>query len=116
MIVIRQSLLLVLCITGTFLAASAEAATPCKVLFIIADDCSANFGNTYGGKWIKTPNIDKLAAEGLVFDNVYTPTAKCAPSRAAILTGRYPWPSLKRSHNRAWSAAVPEKHGGRAWR
>ena len=91
MIVIRQSILLVLYITGTFLAASAEAATPCKVLFIIADDCSANFGNTYGGKWIKTPNIDKLAAEGLVFDNVYTPTAKCAPSRAAILTGRYPW-------------------------
>lgn len=70
-------------------AADAPAKTP-NVLFIIADDASPTFG-CYGTKWVSTPNIDRLAAEGLVFENVYTPTAKCAPSRAAILTGRNPW-------------------------
>jgi N-sulfoglucosamine sulfohydrolase len=67
-----------------------SAATP-NVLFIIADDASRSFGEAYGCTWAKTPNIDRLAKQGLVFDNAYTPTSKCAPSRAAILTGRNPW-------------------------
>ncbi len=77
--------------------AALRAAEPAKqqtkpnVLFIIADDASRHFGEAYGCKWVKTPNIDRLAKQGLVFDNAYTPTSKCAPSRAAILTGRNPW-------------------------
>lgn len=70
--------------------ADAAAARP-NVLFIIADDASRHFGEAYGCKWVKTPNIDRLAKQGLVFDNAYTPTSKCAPSRASILTGRNPW-------------------------
>jgi len=62
-----------------------------NVLFIIADDASMHFGEAYHCRWVRTPNIDRLAKQGLVFDNVYTPTSKCAPCRAAILTGRYPW-------------------------
>jgi arylsulfatase A-like enzyme len=62
-----------------------------NILFIIADDASPHFGQAYGCSWVKTPHIEKLAREGLVFDNTYTPTAKCAPSRSAILTGRNPW-------------------------
>ncbi len=61
-----------------------------NILFCIADDASAHLG-AYGCTWVKTPNIDRLAKQGIVFDNAYTPTAKCAPSRAAILTGRNPW-------------------------
>lgn len=61
-----------------------------NILFCIADDASPHFG-AYGCSWVKTPNIDKLARQGVVFLNAYTPTAKCAPSRAAILTGRNPW-------------------------
>jgi len=71
-------------------AADAPAARP-NVLFIIADDASRHFGEAYGCKWVKTPNIDRLAKSGLVFDSAYTPTSKCAPSRASILTGRNPW-------------------------
>ena len=69
------------------------AATPARpnVLFIIADDASCHFGEAYRCNWVKTPHIDRLAKQGLVFDNAYTPTSKCAPSRAAILTGRNPW-------------------------
>jgi N-sulfoglucosamine sulfohydrolase len=72
------------------IARYAVSATP-NVLFIIADDASAHFGEAYGCDWVKTPNIDRLAKRGLVFKAAYTPTSKCAPSRAAILTGRNPW-------------------------
>lgn len=79
----------VLC--GGLLASwSMAQAGPPNVLFCIADDASAHFG-AYGCDWVKTPNIDRLAKRGITFDGAYTPTAKCAPSRAAILTGRNPW-------------------------
>src|SRR6187455_2486185 len=69
---------------------NASAASP-NVLFIIADDSGKHWGEAYGCKWAKTPNIDRIAKSGIVFDNAYTPTSKCAPSRAAIITGRNPW-------------------------
>ncbi len=80
-------------LTALSFAARATAAIPARpnVLFIIADDASRHFGEAYGCNWVKTPHIDRLAKQGLVFDNAYTPTSKCAPSRAAILTGRNPW-------------------------
>jgi N-sulfoglucosamine sulfohydrolase len=75
-------------ITGP--AVAADPPRRPNVLFCIADDASPHFG-AYGCSWAKTPNIDRVAAAGVAFDNAYTPTAKCAPSRAALLTGRYPW-------------------------
>jgi arylsulfatase A-like enzyme len=71
-------------------ASAAETRPPVRVLFCIADDASPHLG-AYGCTWAKTPAIDRLAREGVAFDRAYTPTAKCSPSRAAILTGRYPW-------------------------
>jgi arylsulfatase A-like enzyme len=59
-------------------------------LFAIADDWGVH-GGAYGTTWVKTPTLDRVAREGLLFKNAFTPTAKCAPSRACILTGRYPW-------------------------
>ena len=50
-------------------ATTATADTP-NVLFIIADDASRHFGQAYGCDWVKTPNIDRLAQEGLVFDKL----------------------------------------------
>lgn len=70
---------------------AARAADRPNVLFIIADDASRHFGNANGCDWVRTPHIDRLAAEGVVFDNFYVATSKCSPSRAAILTGRNPW-------------------------
>ena len=86
------ALVFALTMAASFAARAADdvAARP-NVLFIIADDASRHFGDAYGCSWVKTPNIDQLAKQGLVFDNAYTPTSKCAPSRAAILTGRNPW-------------------------
>jgi N-sulfoglucosamine sulfohydrolase len=84
---------LILGLVSSFLVGQLQAAdskaTP-NVLFCIADDASPTFG-AYGYEWVRTPNIDRVASQGLVFENAYTPTSKCAPSRAAILTGRNPW-------------------------
>jgi N-sulfoglucosamine sulfohydrolase len=88
----RLSLALCLCISFV-VAAAAEPAAPTvapNVLFIIADDASCHFG-AYGCSWAKTPHIDALAANGIVFDNAYVPTSKCSPCRAGLLTGRNPW-------------------------
>jgi len=61
-----------------------------NILFAIADDWGLH-GGAYGTPWVNTPSLDRVAREGLLFTNAYTPMAKCAPSRAIILTGRHLW-------------------------
>ncbi|MCE6992627.1 sulfatase [Dyadobacter sp. CY323] len=63
-----------------------------NILFCIADDASFRHMGAYGlSKWVSTPGFDQVAANGVLFKNAFTPNAKCAPSRACILTGRNPW-------------------------
>ncbi|MBR9998714.1 MAG: sulfatase [Cyclobacteriaceae bacterium] len=62
-----------------------------NILFAIADDASYPHMGAYGTDWIRTPAFDRVAREGLLFKNCYTPNAKCAPSRSCILTGRNSW-------------------------
>ena len=62
-----------------------------NILFCIADDASFPHMGAYGTDWIKTPAFDRVAKEGILFMNCYTPNAKCAPSRSCILTGRNSW-------------------------
>jgi N-sulfoglucosamine sulfohydrolase len=76
----------------------ASAAQPPNILFAIADDQSFPHAGAYGTKWVKTPAFDRVAREGLLFTRAYTPNAKCAPSRACILTGRNSW-QLKAAAN-----------------
>lgn len=71
-------------------AFSAPAARP-NILFAISDDQSFPHASAYGTKWVKTPAFDRVAREGLLFTRAYTPNAKCAPSRACVLTGRNSW-------------------------
>jgi len=59
-----------------------------NILFIIADDASWKHFGAYGSKVARTPNIDKLAKEGVLFENAFVSTSSCTPSRASILTGR----------------------------
>lgn len=59
-----------------------------NVLLLIADDLGKQFG-CYGCSYIKTPNIDKLAADGIRFDNAYASTASCSGSRSTIYTGMH---------------------------
>ncbi len=64
---------------------------PPNILFCISDDQSFPHAGAYGTVWVKTPAFDRVANEGILFHNGYTPNAKCAPSRAIILTGRNSW-------------------------
>jgi uncharacterized sulfatase len=65
-----------------------------NIIFILADDLGYNdistFGGGIAGGRLKTPNIDALAASGAIFTQSYSGTATCAPSRAMLMTGRYP--------------------------
>ncbi|MEJ7770122.1 MAG: sulfatase, partial [Chitinophagaceae bacterium] len=60
-----------------------------NILLIIADDMSLNAG-VYGERSIKTPGIDGVAATGVVFNNAFCTASSCTPSRASILSGKYP--------------------------
>ena len=61
-----------------------------NVLLITMDECKASALNCYGNGDAFTPNLDKLAQEGIRFNESYTTMPKCVPSRCAIITGRYP--------------------------
>ncbi len=67
---------------------------PPNIVFILADDMGYNdistFGGGIAGGKVKTPHIDQLAAEGVVFEQSYAGNATCAPSRGMLMTGRYP--------------------------
>lgn len=79
--------------TGVPLESNAPAASTKRpnILICLADDASFPHMGAYGTSWIKTPAFDRVAREGILFTNVYTPNAKCAPSRASILTGLNSW-------------------------
>ena len=60
-----------------------------NIIFIMSDDHAAHAISAYGSKVNQTPNIDRLAREGMVMRNVFVTNSICTPSRAAILTGQY---------------------------
>ncbi len=62
-----------------------------NILFCLADDAAYPHMSAYGTKWVKTPGFDRVADQGILFTRAYTPNAKCAPSRASIITGRNSW-------------------------
>ena len=71
------------------IAEDAKARTP-NIVFILVDDLGWMDTGVYGSKYYETPNIDRLAAEGMRFTNAYAACAVCSPTRAAVMTGRYP--------------------------
>lgn len=74
----------------TTAAAQETKVAPSNFLIIMADDCTYNDLPIYGGKNALTPNIDRLATEGLVFNRAYLTTAMCQPCRSELYTGLFP--------------------------
>ncbi|QOV89189.1 sulfatase family protein [Humisphaera borealis] len=72
-------------------AADAPPVDRPNVLFIIFDDFGWQHAGAYGCDWVKTPNLDRVAKEGVLFKNAFTSNPKCSPCRASILTGRNAW-------------------------
>lgn len=93
------------------------ARKPVNILFCIADD--AGHMSAYGTPWVHTPAFDRVAREGVLFQNAYTCNAKSAPSRAAFITGRNSW-QLKEACNHwpkfpAEFKSYPEVLAGRSF-
>ncbi len=74
---------------GTFLPVSAQQER-LNVVFILADDLGWTDLSSYGSTFYETPNIDRLAGQGVRFTNAYAACPVCSPTRASIMTGKYP--------------------------
>ena len=102
-----------------------------NIILIIADDLNWDDIGAYGNPGVKTPNLDKLAKGGMRFDNAFLTASSCSPSRASMITGRYPhntdaeqlhWPlpakqitvSEKLREAGYWTAAAGKWHLGEA--
>ena len=79
--------LLTLCLSGTCYG----QATKPNIIYIISDDLGYADLGCYGATKVKTPNLDKLAAQGCRFTDAHSTAAVCTPTRYALLTGRYAW-------------------------
>ena len=69
-----------------------------NIVFILVDDAGIGDFSTYGCKYGLTPNIDRLAAEGIKFSQAYSGSAVCAPSRCVLMTGQHTGHVLRRSN------------------
>src|SRR5258707_1306911 len=70
------------------LLTGSAGAAPRNVVLFVTDDQGQDAG-CYGNKVLKTPNLDALAADGILFRHAFCTTASCSPSRSVILTGRH---------------------------
>ena len=88
----RLTLLITLLVTPSAALPAAEMATPTKpnIVFIYADDWGWGDLSCHGHPWLKTPNLDRLASQGVDFHQFNVLNPVCSPSRAAVMTGRYP--------------------------
>ena len=93
--------------TGTALYTQSRASQP-NIIFIMADDLGYGDLSCYGQKTIQTPNIDRLAAEGIRFTQVFAGSTVCAPSRCTLMTGKHQGHALVRGNRDPEVALRPE--------
>ena len=96
-----------------------QAAEPPNVLIIMADDCTFNDLPLYGGQNAQTPNIDRLASQGLTFNRAYLSSAMCQPCRAELYTGQYPMRNgcaWNHSASRPATLSMPQRLGKHGYR
>lgn len=86
----QKFIALVLMLAGSLLASSAAPANP-NIVLILADDLGYGDLGCYGATRLKTPNLDRLANQGLRFTHAYAPSSTCTPTRYSVLTGEYAW-------------------------
>ena len=79
-----------------------------NILFAISDDQSFSHTSFAGSKFVKTPAFDRVAIEGVYFNNCIAASPGCAPSRSSIVTGRYPWQNEQSGQH--WSSYM-KKYG-----
>tara|TARA_R110002073_G_scaffold56905_30_gene144918 strand:+ start:3653 stop:5140 length:1488 start_codon:yes stop_codon:yes gene_type:complete len=88
---VRQRSFLPLMLFSLVFQATVCVATPPNFVITIADDHGVYHSSVYGSPEFQTPNLQKMAEQGIRFDNAYVASPACAPSRAALFTGRMPY-------------------------
>jgi choline-sulfatase len=78
-----------------------------NILFIMTDQLAASALKAYGHPLVKTPNLDRLAESGVVFENAYSSSPLCAPARATIMNGLLPWRSGIYDNAAEFPSAIP---------
>lgn len=86
-----RNFLFVVCISFTLIHCKQKQQQKPNILFAISDDQSFPHTGAYGYSTVKTPNFDKIAREGILFNNAFSAAPGCSPSRASLLTGRHIW-------------------------
>ena len=81
--------LLIALLTTLTTHATQAADKPLNILFVFCDDHAAQTISAYGSVLNKTPNIDRLAKQGVLFENSFCTNSLCGPSRASMLTGKH---------------------------
>lgn len=116
----RDSLrVVVLLVLAMGLVSSSLAADHPNVLIIMADDCTYNDLPLYGGQNARTPNIDRLASQGLTFNKAYLSSAMCQPCRAELFSGQYPMRNgcaWNHSASRPGTTSMPQRLGRLGYR
>lgn len=79
-----------LVLASLFTSPASAAEQPPNIIFLLTDDQRADTLGATGNRYVITPELDKLAAEGSLFKNSFVATSVCAPNRACILSGMYP--------------------------
>jgi N-sulfoglucosamine sulfohydrolase len=87
----KSLITLILLLTASGSASASTASEKPNIVFLLADDMNRDTWGVYGSKDCKTPNIDKLAKEGMTFNRAYCSVAMCAPFRQELYSGRSPW-------------------------
>lgn len=100
------------CLLTSVSAVLAQPTSKPNIIVILADDLGYGELSSYGAKDVKTPHLDALAAAGMTFTQFYANSPVCSPTRAALLTGRYPdlvgVPGVIRTHaENNWGALSP---------
>jgi arylsulfatase A-like enzyme len=98
------------CAPGAGGASSDAASPPPNVIYLYADDLGYGEVGAYGQQIIETPNLDRMAAEGMRFTQHYSGSAVCAPSRASLLTGKHTGHAFIRDNKElgGWGPDEPE--------
>lgn len=95
------------CTSGTTSKTTEKKLTRPNILWIVADDLGTDLG-CYGDSLVYTPNLDKLASEGVRYVNFYTVSAVCSPSRSTLITGMYPVSIEAHQHRTRYKKPLPE--------
>lgn len=100
------------CLVSAVSSAAASEKQPPNIVFIIADDLGYKELGCYGQKYIRTPNIDELAKDGIRFTQFYSGNAVCAPSRCNLMTGKHPGHAYVRNNGKPdYVQNMKEKEG-----